>query len=272
MPCCEDSVCKKVNGGCMILAAVLCIAGGIIILYAGVAIYSVPYDKAVDDGTVGTLGDFLSCKSQYDLAWNKNSSTAYIRDELVRGLTVGSCSVNKAGPITLSAFTGFFVLCTGIAGVWSAMTVCGTSCQSHGKSAVFSSGITISFTVALLVVCVAYNVQTFGKMAIQFVACESKGGDDFKFDTTQMLALKQAGYYCMTGHTDGTNGTVAALPTMKVHQSTVKTLVNFAEVAGLYTVGIVLSFIAQFFLKYTSTSAHYYNEATPLLSRGPESL
>jgi hypothetical protein len=96
----------RVNASCMIVAAVLCIVGGVIILYSGVAIWSVPYDKAVDDGTLTVLAPFISCKSQYDLSWNLKNATGYIPSNIARDLTFASCATAKAGSVALSAFTG----------------------------------------------------------------------------------------------------------------------------------------------------------------------
>ncbi len=72
------------------------------------------------------------------------------------------------------------------------------------------------------------------------------GGDDYTFTNDDMVALKSRGFYCFKGHTDGTGGTVAALPLgMKVPSDTVGTLDQFVKLSALYTLGIVLAFIAQ---------------------------
>ncbi len=84
--------------------------------------------------------------------------------QLVRALTVARCAVKQSGPVGLAGFTGFFLFCTGVGGVWAAWK--GT------RGAIFSSGLTLSFTVALLVVNICFFGAQYGSMVVNFVNCK----------------------------------------------------------------------------------------------------
>jgi hypothetical protein len=83
--------------------------------------------------------------------------------QLVRALTVAQCAAPQVGPVALTGFTGFFLFCTGVGGVWAAWK--GT------RGAIFSSGITLSFTIALLVVNICFFGAEYGRLVVNLVNC-----------------------------------------------------------------------------------------------------
>jgi len=243
---CSEDCWKKVNTCSMVLATLLLFCGAVLVFYGGIEIYNIPYQTAVNElsGDVGLLTQmkpFLSCKDQYNSLWNNVSSGPgnYIQNDLVRGLTVARCGSQQIGPVALAGFTGFFLFCTGLAGVWAAWK--GT------RGAVFSSGITLSFTVALLVVNLCLITTQYSAIGVQLVACKGLSDDT-------MQALMQNSYYCFVGHVNGKSLPSNALPSDKVDS-----LSAFVLRAACYLAGCILGLISTFLFKYTTTSAFHYN-------------
>lgn len=230
----------------MVLATLLLFCGSVLIWYGGIQIYNIPYQTAVnelsgDTGLLAQMQPFLSCKDQYNMLWNNASSGTgnYIKNDLVRGLTAARCGAQQVGPVALAGFTGFFLFCTGLAGVWAAWK--GT------RGAVFSSGITLSFTVALLVVNICLVATQYSVVGVNLVDCKGLSDDT-------MQALKASQFYCFIGHVNG-----KFLPTNALTSDKVDSLSTFLLRAACYLAGCILGLISTFLFKYTTTSAFHYN-------------
>jgi len=241
---CSTTCCKRINQCFMILSALFAIVGAILIWVGGISVFRGSYWDAVNDGTVNTLAGngFLSCQGAYDALWNNNTDTnkgAYITNTNVRISVLAQCVATQAPIVGLSAFTGLFVLGAGLAGVWGA-------CKST-RGAIFSSGITVGYTVALLVLCVAMGTMMFSPLLSRFANCSGFSADD----------LKEAGknnVLCVEGNVAG------ATPKMLQQADKVNSLIYVATRVACFFAGVVLSFLAVFMIKFTSTSAYHYEE------------
>jgi len=225
----QNECCKKINACVMILTALLCLSGSVLIWFGGLSIYQIGYQQSVDDGTEIILYEFVSCADKFKTNWNNATSKLYIKSDLVRAFAYARCGVMQMTPVFLTAVAGLFVFGTGIAGFWAA-------CKGS-RGAVFSSGISIGFTVAVLVTCIGFIVPMFAQTAIQFVNCAALNDQDYN-------DVKAAGLYCWKGW----NGVA------------VVSLEQFVTGTVAFTTGLVISLVAMFLMKFTSTVAYHYNQ------------
>jgi len=227
----------------MVLSALFAIVGAVLIWVGGIAVFRGSYWDAVNDGTVSILGqqsNLLSCQGQFEAVWNNNTATnkGYITNSHVRISVLAQCLAAQGGFVALSAFTGLFVLGAGLAGVWGA-------CKST-RGAIFSSGITVGYTVSLLVLCVAMGIISFSPLVSRFTNCSGFSVDDLN-------EVKDNGVLCVEGNT-GSN------PKMLQQADKVNSLIYVATRVACFFAGVVLSFLAVFMIKFTSTSAYHYEE------------
>jgi hypothetical protein len=119
------------------------------------------------------------------------------------------------------------------------------ACKST-RGAIFSSGITVGYTVSLLVLCVAMGITSFSPLVSRFTNCSGFSADDLK-------EVSKNGALCVEGNT-GSN------PTMLQQSDKVNSLIYVATRVACFFAGVVLSFLAVFMIKFTSTSAYHYEE------------
>ena len=144
------------------------------IFAGGISVYKLDAMQALNDGVFQTVYSFISCQDQYNTWFNNATATSgpnlrYIANPVVRAGTVASCVAPQAPMILLVSFTGLFVLGTAVAGIWAAF--------KYTRAAVFSSGISIGYTVALLITSIVFGLALFAPMASRAIDCRSASSE-----------------------------------------------------------------------------------------------
>lgn len=245
---CSGDTCACFNKFFMGLAALLALGGAILVWIGGIAPYNLSLDQALVDcpntggqTTCFGLTQFISCNDQYRQVWANPSATnssyapynqGRFANPNLQYLAWAQCAAPQAPMVLLSAFTGFMVVWLGISGVYAAF--------SGSRTAAFSSGISIAWTTALIIVNVVISLYSFAPSAAKFMDCSPfKGNDAANFNSLNGI--------CLSGQPAAASPQAPGL----------KTIMNWGMAVACFYVGAALTLACLMLLKYTTTNTFH---------------
>jgi len=242
---CSGETCACLNKFFMFLAALLALGGAVLVWIGGIAPYNLSFQTALQDcpnaGGSDCFGltKFISCNDQYRQVWSNPSannmsfypytSGRYSNPNL-QYLAWARCAAPQSPMVLLSAFTGFMIIWLGVSGVYAVF--------SHSRTAAFSSGISIGWTTALIIVNLCVSMMSFAPTASMFMDCVDFKGNDF----SDFSNLKG---YCLSG----TQGVPQGPPK--------QTIMNWGMAVACFYVGSALTLLCLMLLKYTTTNVFH---------------